>query len=277
MKTRVWGAALRAVLVAVLIATPSLLLPSKATNTDEILVALAIIAAILTFLEYASHYPSLVEFRDAPPVNRLRFGSLFCTVFMLTVVFNHAVAPTSLSAVVDRMGELVGSVLDFPYSPVRLVLLMLPADERPIVVDMVRAAAGLSYLLSLITIALFINVVRFGGWPVNNGVFNVWINLPLFDPTKGGDVVWRLQRDARINIVCGALLPFFIPAVIKASGYFIGPMNMANPNTLIWTISAWAFLPASMIIRGIAMLRIAELIENKRRRSVELDPEVQAA
>ena len=32
-------------------------------------------------------------------------------------------------------------------------------------------------------------------------------------------------------------------------------------------MSAWAFLPASMIMRGIAMGRIAELIEEKRNRA----------
>lgn len=267
MIKRVSGAAVRAFLVALLIATPSLLLPEETTRANDVVVVLAILAALLTFLEYISHYPSLVEFRDAPPINRLRIGSLFVTVSLLTIIFIHGVAPTSLSAVINRMGSLVGGALDFPYSPVRLVLLMLPANESPAVVDMVRAAAGMSYLLSLITIGLFLHTVRVNGWPTNNGVFNVWINLPLFDPTKGGDVVVRLQRDGRVNIVCGALLPFLIPAVIKASALVISPIAMEHPNTLIWTISAWAFLPASMIIRGIAMLRVAQLIDNKRRRA----------
>lgn len=42
---------------------------------------------------------------------------------------------------------------------------------------------------------------------------------------------------------------------------------MDDPQTLIWTISAWAFLPASMIMRGVAMGRVAEMIEEKRRRA----------
>ncbi len=268
---------MRAILVAILVATPSLLLPEGATSADDILVVLAILAGALTFLEYASHYPSLVEFRDAPPINRLRFGSLFVTVFTLTVFVNHSVAPTSLSAVIERMGDLIGSALDFPYSPIRLLLLMLPPDESHALVDLVRSTAGLSYLISLITIALFLHAVRVAGWPTNAGVFNVWINLPLFDPTTGGDVVLRLQRDGRVNIVCGALLPFLIPMVVKASAFIIEPIGIDNPNTLIWTISAWAFLPASMIIRGIAMMRVAELIENKRRRAYAMDEEAQLA
>jgi len=42
---------------------------------------------------------------------------------------------------------------------------------------------------------------------------------------------------------------------------------LTNPQTLIWTMSAWSFLPASMIMRGVAMMRIAGLIEDKRRRA----------
>ena len=52
----------------------------------------------------------------------------------------------------------------------------------------------------------FLVLVRIMNWPVRQGAFNVWVNLPLFDPTAGGDVIYRLQRDARINIALGFLL-----------------------------------------------------------------------
>ena len=41
------------------------------------------IAAFLTFVESNSNFPSIMEFRDAPPFNRLRFASLFVTVLLL--------------------------------------------------------------------------------------------------------------------------------------------------------------------------------------------------
>ena len=77
----------------------------------------------------------------------------------------------------------------------------------------------------------------------------------------------RLQRDARINIALGFLLPFVIPAIVKVTSDLIIPITLQTPQTLIWTISAWAFLPASMIMRGIALNRVAELIQDKRRRA----------
>jgi hypothetical protein len=80
-------------------------------------------------------------------------------------------------------------------------------------------------------------------------------------------VLERLHRDARVNIAIGFLLPFIIPAVVKAATDLIDPMSLNNPQTIIWTISAWAFIPASMIMRGIAMARVAEMIQQKRRRT----------
>ncbi len=258
---------MRGLLVALLIATPALLLPDVATDQSQIIVLVALLAAFLTFIEYNSAAPSIVEFRDAAPFNRLRFVTLFLTVFMLTAIAKGKVEPTSLTQAVTSLGTILGNAIDFPFSPVRLIVLMLPADVSQWLIQDVRTAAGIAYLISLVAMVWFYFIVRYGRWPVRYGPFNVWVNLPLFDPTAGGDVLYRLQRDARVNIALGFLLPFLIPAVVKATSDLIDPITLANPHTLIWTISAWAFLPASMIMRGFAMMRIASMIDQKRRRA----------
>ena len=109
--------------------------------------------------------------------------------------------------------------------------------------------------------------MRILGWPSRMGSFNVWINLPTFDPTTGGDVVERLERDARFNIALGFLLPFLIPAAVKVAAIAFQPVTLESPQTLIWTMTAWAFLPASLLMRGIAMGRIAGMIAEKRRQN----------
>lgn len=76
MIARTSGAAIRGLLVALLVLTPALYLPASTSNGTEIVVFLAILAFILTFAEYNSAFPSFIEFRDAPPVNRLRFVGL---------------------------------------------------------------------------------------------------------------------------------------------------------------------------------------------------------
>ena len=97
------------------------------------------------------------------------------------------------------------------------------------------------------------------------GAFNVRVNLPAFDPRADGDGVDRLDRDARVNIALGFLLPFLILAVAQGGSNGFEPLSFTLPQTLIWTMSAWAFLPASLFMRGIAMGRIADMIREKRR------------
>lgn len=227
------------------------------------IVLLSIMAAAITFSEYNAEFPSFMEFRYAPPVNRLRFIGLAAMFLLLTLVIKDSYDPSYLTGVIAEYGFALGLMMDFPYSPVRLVIQMLPVDASVQLIEAVRTVAGISYVVGLATIVTFLAFTKLG-WPVRKGNFNVWVNLPMFDPTMGGDVVARLQRDGRGNVIVGFLLPFIIPAVVKLATNLISPITLEDPQTLIWTASAWAFLPASMIMRGMAMLRIAELIEAKR-------------
>ena len=267
MIERIVGAAARGVLVALLLATPALLLPNIAADSSQVVLLMAMLAGFLTFAEYNAKSPSIVEFRDAAPFNRLRFIALFASIFLLSLITKGKTDPTAVTNALTSIGLIIGNAIDFPFSPVRLVVLMLPDTADADVVSAVRISAGLSYLISLIAMTAFLILVRILNWPSRKGAFNVWINLPLFDPTAGGDVLLRLRRDARFNIAFGFLLPFFIPAVVKMAADLIEPITLENPQTLIWTMSAWAFLPASMIMRGIAMGKIADMIEEKRRRT----------
>ncbi len=265
MFSQVSGAAVRALLILVLLATPSLLLPGVTNDATQVVALIGLFAGALTFFEYASDYPGLVEFRFAAPFNRIRYLSLFFTVFLLAVICRGAYEPTVATELVAAVGALIGQAMDFPYSPVRLVTLMLPDDSPVEHVALVRTVAGMSYLISLVSLAIFAIMMRLFGWPSRATAFNVWVNLPTFDPTAGGDVVERLDRDARFNIALGFLLPFLIPAVVKLASTTFEPVTLDSPQTLIWTIAAWAFLPASLFMRGIAMGRIAQMIRDKRR------------
>lgn len=258
---------MRAALVVLLIALPTLILPGASPDVVQVVTLVAIFGAGLTLFEYASSYPGLVEFRDAPPFNRIRFASLFLTVLLLSIITRGSILQTPGAIVVEQIGAVIGNVIDFPYSPVRLVVLMLPESTSLAHIALVRTAAGLAYLISLLTLAIFLILQRLRNWPLRAGAFNVWVNLPTFDPTAGGDVVERLERDARFNIALGFLLPFLTPAVIKSASTLFGSVSLEQPHTLIWTVAAWAFLPASLFMRGIAMGRIANMITEKRRQS----------
>jgi len=261
------GAVLRAVLMVLLVATPSLLVPGTSVDTAQTVALVAMVGAIFTIVEYYSNYPSFIEFREAPPFNRVRFGALFVTVFGITLIMRGQYVPSGLTEWATNTGTLIGRAIDFPYSPVRLIVLMLPPGADAALVHNVRTAAGLSYIVSLLSLLVFISVLRVKRWPRQSGTFNVWVNLPTFDPTTGGDVVDRLNRDSQINLILGFLLPFVIPAVVKLATDLVDPINLANPHTLIWTMTAWAFLPASLLMRGIALGRVAQMIARQRQRA----------
>ncbi|WP_343080581.1 hypothetical protein [Ostreiculturibacter nitratireducens] len=244
-----------------------MIVPGVPSDTTQVVALVALFAAALTYFEYASPYPCLVEFRDAPPFNRVRFMSLFLTVVLLSLVCKGRTEPTTLTYFVEILGQKVGAAFDFPFSPVQIMTKMLPEGVDPARLAFVQMAGGVAYLVSLLTLAIFVILMRTLGWPSREGMFNVWVNLPTFDPTTGGDVVRRLNRDAVFNIVMGFLLPFLIPLVVMTASLSLSPVTLEDDQTLIWTMTAWAFLPASLFMRGIAMGRVAGMIAARRRMS----------
>jgi hypothetical protein len=275
--SRLPGAIARAILVVIMIATPSLVLDNVSSDATQIVVLVAIFASALTLFEYATTYPGLVEFRDAPPFNRIRFASLFFTVLLLSVVVRGG-EPSTSAHFVEAVGTLIGKAIDFPYSPVRLIVLMLPQDASANDIVLLRTMAGVSYLISLISLAVFLIVLRVSHWPHSRQGFNVWINIPTFDPTAGGDVVERLERDGRFNVALGFLLPFISPAIMQLASGVFGSVSLANEQTMVWTLAAWAFLPASLFMRGIALQRVATMItEQRERNTASVDAGLQTA
>lgn len=263
------GALMRAFMIMVLIATPSVLLPGVTADGKQMVALVALFVGVLTFVEYNATYPGLIEFRDAPPYNRTRFLMLLSIVFFLSIMARSSASPTTLASLFEALGLLIGQSLDFPYSPVRLVTLMLADTSSHAHILEVRAAAGVAYLITWMSLAVFVLMLRIHNWPSRNGAFNVWTNLPTFDPTAGGDVVARLERDAWFNLAIGFLLPFLIPLIVKLGGMGLGALDLHYAPTRVWVIAIWAFLPASLLMRGIAMFRIAGMIRDKRERSAE--------
>ena len=261
------GALARALLVIILIILPSTFLPTTAGDGALIVMIMALFAGIFIAAEYSVRSPSLVEFRDAPPFNRIRFGALFVTVYVLSVILGRDGEQSTFVMFFDVLGDQVGRAVDFPYSPVRLMLVTMPPETPIPLVNDLRTAAGLSYVISLIALVAFLLILRTHAWPRRTQSFNFWVNLPTFDPTAGGDVVDRLNRDSNVNLILGFLLPFIIPAVLKASVALVGPVPFEDPQTMIWTVAIWAFLPASLLMRGVALSRVAAMIHMQRKKA----------
>lgn len=261
---RVTGAAVRAFLVMILLVLPSVILPGIGPDTKQIVALVALFAGALAFIEYNAVYPSLVEFRDGAPFNRIRYLMLLVTVISLSLIAADAEAPTTLTRLFSAVGMLIGQSLDFPYSPIRIATFMLSEDATSAQVLALRTAAGTAYFISVLSLAVFVVVLKLAGWPSSGNAFNVWVNLPTFEPSAGGDVINRLERDSRLNLAIGFLLPFLIPTVITLGTSGLPAATLTSSQTMVWTMAAWSFLPASLLMRGVAMARIADMIRMKR-------------
>jgi hypothetical protein len=262
--SRATAAGVRAFLVMILIVMPSVILPGIGTDTKQVVALVALFGGALVFMEYHAVYPSLIEFRDGAPYNRIRFLMMLTIVVFLSAIVADREASTTVTRLFHAIGLIIGSSLDFPYSPVRLASYMLADGATAMQIAEVKVAAGTAYLVSLFSLALFVIVLKLAGWPSTKSAFNVWVNLPTFEPTAGGDVVDRLVRDSYANLTVGFLLPFVIPAIVAVLTTGIPSETLTSPQTLIWTMALWAYLPAALIMRAVAMARIADMIRIKR-------------
>lgn len=248
----------RAGMVAALIALPAIVLPSASQENLYGVVIFALVFSLFIFFEYYSLFPSIIEFRFAPPVNRLRFGTLVLIVVLITAFYTD-----------DLQTGIVHSfagVFDQPFLPLGLASNAYTADIPPGFKVFFHDAAGLSYGLSLVSVAVFLLVVCVGSWPKRSSTFNLWVNMPLFSPTTGANVVTRLSMLGNFNILIGLVLPYLLPMLGTLAPRTFNPIMMQQePYILVWVVALWAMLPAGLVIRGIAMLRVAKLIRDMRK------------
>jgi len=271
------GALARAALVSLVVILPALVMPSIPPETAQVLLLLALFAGGVTLAEYTSSYPALVEFRFAAPFNRTRFALLTVIVVVLALLQRQAdggigLGTTGLADSVAGIAALCGQMLDLPFSPVRQVVAFLPDGVSQAQMLLIRDGASLGLVLAVTTLAGFLLAIQLQLWPMGQGPFNVWINLPTFEPTAGNDVVLRLQRHARVNIALGLLMPYLLPGLVMASALMIRPLDLTAPVSYVWGIALWAFIPAALVMRGVAMARVARMIRANRRRYADADP-----
>ena len=276
-KSNVPGAIARALLVIVLAVFPAIVIPSTAPDTAQSTILLALFAGGIVFAEYASEYPGLIEFRFAAPFNRSRFALIALLAVLLALLQRNGVEPGTMSGLAVTLASACGAMLDFTGSPVRLLVASLPESVPAAHLMLVRDGAALAMVLSVTTVLGFVTAIRLNAWPMGTGPFNVWINLPTFDPTAGNDVVLRLQRHARINVVLGLILPFLLPGAVIASALLIKPLTLLSPMGFVWGVLLWAYLPAGLVMRGVAMARVARMIRSSRRRYADSEGNAFAA
>lgn len=258
MIARLTGAALRGCLMALLVAAPSLILPSVAGDTAQIVAFLAVAGLILIGVEYGASSPCLIEFRSAAPINRLRFAAILAAVTLMALLLRHPVAPGSVTGAVAAIGAALGGALDFGPSPVRLAVLALPADATPEASSLLRAGLGLTLGTAATFLGLFVLWLRRSAWPGDEAI-NIWVLLPTFDPCRGGNMPAMLGREERLSLLAAVTVVFLGPVAVAAQ---MGPgamFSVEHPHALAWALAITGVLPLSLAIRGLALQRIATL------------------
>jgi hypothetical protein len=86
----------------------------------------------------------------------------------------------------------------------------------------------------------------------------------VLDPTSGVDIVVRLTLDGRSNIGLALLSPFLMPIVMQIVMLALRLEPFQSAQSAAWIVILWGVLPTFLAMRAIAMLRISELIIEKR-------------
>lgn len=264
--SRLARASVRAFLVGLLVMLPSLFLPSVAADTSLIVALVALGAAALVFFDYASTSPGLIEFSGAPPFNRIRFLAALATVALLTALAWADAASGGAPHALGAFAAALAHVQDFPLSPVWVIVESLPAATPPETAEALRRALALAYPLSLLAIAVFVWTIHVDRWPMHSGAFNIWVNLPNHTPRPGEDTAARLSREARSQILVGLLMPVSAGVLLKAAPALSLALPLGDPHAVIWLVTVWAILPAGIVMRGLALARLAELAAERKGR-----------
>lgn len=264
MLRRLVGALFRAACVLFVVLLPAVMLPEASQQALEVsLIVGGLLAAFVVF-EYGSAQPAIIDFRYAPPYNRARFVS-FATILIALIFLVRATDPggawaPGYLAAADRLAAL----MDVPCSPVRLAPALTVGEADPALALTIRRAAALALTIALGALAFLGLLLWAFKWPQGRERFNLWVNLPTFEPTSGRSVERRLVRRGWIYILAGLTLPFTLTVLASRAVGMLHPAALAAPRTLVWGVAIWAFLPVSFIIRGLALTKIGWLVRRAR-------------
>ncbi len=251
-------------MVVIVIAAPAFLLPNASVASQEISLIIGGIAAAFTMFEYASTHPGLIDFRFAPPYNRVRFIAFACQVLGLVFLCRATEGDDAFSADLLDLADQAIALLSFPLSPVNVAADLIGSGGDEAFVTLIKRAAAISFIVTFLSLAFFAVLLWVFRWPVGRRDFNLWVNLPTFEPGYGRDVERRLQRDGVANVLVGLAFLYLLPVLISRSSGWFDPTALANYQPLVWGATFWAFVSGSLVIRGAAILKVAYLVRRAR-------------
>jgi hypothetical protein len=227
----------------------------------EFALIIGAIIGMFTFFEYGSTTPGFVDFRYAPPYNRFRAFTIAMQVVTITLVCRAVELGLSDSMLVN-WAQQAAQMLDFKYSPVSMAIDNILSDSRfsDTTAILLVYSITTSFVVGVgMTLGLSTLLWVFG-WPRDRENFNLWANLPTFQPSDGAAIPKRLRRDAYFNIILGVVLIYALPFIPKYGFDWLTVDIFENNQALLWATTLWVFIATSLIARASAMLKIARIL-----------------
>lgn len=258
---RLIGAIFRALWVVVVAAIPSLLLPSASQGAVEFALIIGTIIGMFTFFEYGSSMPGFVDFRYAPPYNRFRAFTIAMQVVAITLVCRAVELGLSGSVLLD-WAQQAAQMLDFKYSPVSMAIDNILSGSRfsDTTAILLVYSITTSFVVGVGLTLAFSSLLWVFGWPRDREGFNLWANLPTFQPSEGTSIPKRLRRDAYFNIILGVVLIYALPFIPTYGFDWLTVELLENNQAMVWAATFWVFISTSLIARASAMLKIARIL-----------------
>lgn len=215
---------------------------------------LAAAAALFVMFEYGARTPALVDFRVAPPINRLRFTVVAVTLAAATL----CCATGDEASALGRTFRGFAAAMDFPYSPVAMAADIFTRASASGPDPAVQYAAATAFCVAFASTLAFAAVIWFGPWPARADRLNLSVNLPTWDGEEGAAGAPRLAFMGAQVLVTAVALLF---AMLVLGGIVVGvvaPDLEISPLALAWSATIWAAAPGAMALRGVALLKLAQ-------------------
>ncbi len=251
------GALVRALILGVIIAAPSFILPDIPNVARELSMIIAAIIGAFALFEYGSKTPGFVDFRFAPPYNRFRVGILAALAIGLSLILRAAILGNAeILALADQS---IPYALT-PNSPVDFALNKVAEFETSASPELLTRLFSAAFVISVSMAGVMSLLLWVFKWPFGRTNFNLWANLPTFAPAEVSLTGRRLRRDGWLNIILGFALFYLIPLTFPVVQDRLGPDLFGNSHSLVWVVTVWAFLPTIMFIRGISLIKISRIL-----------------
>jgi hypothetical protein len=241
---------------------PAFILPGVTQSGLEFTRILATVAAAFVIYEYGFLTPSVIEFRDAAPYNRIRFFLLLSFVLVPSQLISNVLNGNPVTGVIANFAKNAFSLVNFSFSPVTIAANTLSGTAVILRVAVAQAIA-LNVMICLFTVIIFAVAVFSGLWRCGGERFNMWHNMPSYKSYGAKTMQTRLVNSAFASLLVACLIPLMGPV---AADIFTGWFSQAGklpPIAITWFIALWVYLPAMYLMRAIILAKVAMSHANK--------------